>query len=110
VAGPDIPLAAVTLRPLTSQGLQSRPPTLLQAVLDRAIALGPPTLDLSSACVLLALPLRPLALEPLGDGFLALERDYIGVARPEAPRGDGPTPRSSISDAIVPCEPHAAGV
>jgi hypothetical protein len=111
VPRPHEPLVALSVGPLSSQPLQAREATPLEALLEDAVAVRPLSLDQAPKLLLRPAPLLPLALEPLGDRLSAApQRDYLGVAPSEAPVRRPAAVRSRISDAIVPREPHAAGV
>jgi hypothetical protein len=96
--------------PLPPQPLQPRAATLLEALLQRPVPLGPPTLDPLPPSTLGTLPLEVLALEPLRDRLaFTPQRNDVGVTSAEATRWHRAAVRSRIGDAIVPCEPHPAG-
>jgi len=81
--------------PLSTQSLEPRLATLLQALLHRPIALGTLPLDPLPMLPLGALPLDSLAFEPPRDRLAAtLERDYVRVTATEASRGHRPAVRS----------------
>ena len=108
---PHVPLAPLALDPLPPEALQPRPLPPLEPLEDQPIPLGALSVDLLPPRLLGPLPLVPLAVEALGDGLPAApKRDHVAIAAPEALRRKRSSARSWIGDAIVPSEPHAAGV
>jgi len=84
---------------------------LLEPRLDRVVPLRSLPLDLLPLLHLGSLPFGPLTLEPLSHCFpAAAKRNHSPLATAEPLRRNRPAARSLIGDAIVPSEPHAAGV
>jgi hypothetical protein len=102
---------ALAFRPFAAQPLQPREPPPLEALLERAVALRPFALDPTPPLSLRPASLLPLALETLRERRAAApEWDHLGIAASETPVRHRSAARSWLSDAIVPSEPHAAGV
>ncbi|HKH41862.1 MAG TPA: hypothetical protein VKA41_08390 [Solirubrobacterales bacterium] len=99
----------LSVGPLAPQPLQPRSALPLEPFADRPIALRSFPLDAGSLRTFHPFALCVLALEPLRDRSpAAAERDYLRIASAEATGGHRLTVRTSIGDAIVPREPHAA--